>query len=271
MGSTVSKITEKASQSARHGAHPSNVSKEDSPFYNSKRPPTPEYVAGDALDDENVDHAAGNLTKIISPHSPVTPPEETRPRIPPRSDSRKTLSTHSQLNVNPIPSIGPIDYGSEITLKYPESKANSQPLPVLPSHSHDAERLLEPQPRDDSDLKKSPLDLPAPAEDKDQPPPNIYFPRISSTPLPGDTILTGMPLTITHFQCYQSHRFMRGNRNQICPVACMVCGKQDREMRWRCNWCCLSACAGCMQVLTQTPGKDLKVAMETIEMVDVRA
>jgi hypothetical protein len=67
-----------------------------------------------------------------------------------------------------------------------------------------------------------------------------------------------------HLECYQSHRFMRGAKNTLCPVACMICEGKDTEPRWRCTWCCLSACASCMQVLSSIPGRDLAVCLERI-------
>lgn len=54
----------------------------------------------------------------------------------------------------------------------------------------------------------------------------------------------------------------------MCPVACMVCGKKDTETRWKCTWCCVSACGSCMQVLSsEDVGRDLRVAIERIEIM----
>ena len=43
----------------------------------------------------------------------------------------------------------------------------------------------------------------------------------------------------------------------------MVCQKEDRESRWRCTWCCLSACKDCMNLLTEN-GRDLVVVKEKL-------
>jgi hypothetical protein len=76
--------------------------------------------------------------------------------------------------------------------------------------------------------------------------------------------MPGLPLSTLHFDCYQSHKFMRSSRNTLCPVACMICQKRDAEMRWKCTWCCLSACGSCMQMLSSIPGKDLRVCLGRI-------
>ena len=54
------------------------------------------------------------------------------------------------------------------------------------------------------------------------------------------------PLTITHYECYQSHRRVVLSRNKIHPVPCMTCGENDSETRWKCIWCALRICGACM-------------------------
>ena len=54
------------------------------------------------------------------------------------------------------------------------------------------------------------------------------------------------PLTVTHYNCYQSHRRVTFSRNRINPVPCMTCGKTEGEARWKCIWCALRICAACM-------------------------
>ena len=54
------------------------------------------------------------------------------------------------------------------------------------------------------------------------------------------------PLTVTHYQCYQSHRRVTFSRNKLNPVPCMTCGTTESEARWKCIWCSLRVCAACM-------------------------
>jgi hypothetical protein len=75
-------------------------------------------------------------------------------------------------------------------------------------------------------------------------------------------------LSTIHFDCYQSHRQMRGSRNDVCPVACMVCEVKDAEKRWMCTWCSLRCCDPCMKGLTDVPGKDLRKCLEWIGRKD---
>ena len=62
-------------------------------------------------------------------------------------------------------------------------------------------------------------------------------------------ILPAPPLKSSHFSCYTSHRNMVPSRNVLHPVACMTCGREDAESRWKCSWCCLRACKECMPKL----------------------
>lgn len=78
------------------------------------------------------------------------------------------------------------------------------------------------------------------------------------------TIIPGSELDVVHYDCYQNHRNMRYTRNKRCPLACMVCKKQDAEKRWSCAWCCLRCCDGCMQELTQAPRRDLRALVARV-------
>jgi hypothetical protein len=64
-----------------------------------------------------------------------------------------------------------------------------------------------------------------------------------------NTILPAPPLRNPHYDCYTSHRHMVPSRNVLHAVACMTCGKEDAESRWKCSWCCLRACKECMPKL----------------------
>jgi hypothetical protein len=65
-------------------------------------------------------------------------------------------------------------------------------------------------------------------------------------------------LTVIHLHCYQFHRNIRESSNMHAPVPCMTCHREDKEMRWRCTWCCLRICGGCMETLGSIPDRDLK-------------
>ncbi|THV48628.1 hypothetical protein BGAL_0237g00180 [Botrytis galanthina] len=90
-----------------------------------------------------------------------------------------------------------------------------------------------------------------------------YFPLSpSSLPAPG-TILPAPPITSQHIDCFQSHRFMRRSRNNLCPLQCQTCSKGDYEQQWKCTWCCLRVCSDCMAVLA-TVRKDLGAFLKLI-------
>ncbi|RKF74409.1 hypothetical protein GcM1_239031 [Golovinomyces cichoracearum] len=80
-----------------------------------------------------------------------------------------------------------------------------------------------------------------------------------------ETIPLGPPLNVVQFECYHNHQNMRKGRNKLCPVGCMICQKKDREMRWTCTWCYLSACADCTLLLSKTPGKDLRACLKKVQ------
>ncbi|KAI9839131.1 MAG: hypothetical protein M1819_003124 [Sarea resinae] len=64
-------------------------------------------------------------------------------------------------------------------------------------------------------------------------------------------------LTDVHLSCFQSHRSMAFSRNHHAPVACMTCRTEDDEPRWRCTWCCLRICRGCLDILESCDGRAL--------------
>ena len=170
------------------------------------------------------------LKLVFSPVLPETPPEEP-PQVPQKSGSRLNLLAAQSRNASE-----PLTVTSEpVVMRSPQ-----------PQKAYVA-RILTPQP---SPSSVSPL------------PPSFVFPGLP--PAPEGTISSPQALDIVHLDCYQSHKFMRSSRNTTCPVACMICRKKDAEKRWKCTWCCLSACAACMQVLASIPGKDLRVCLERI-------
>ena len=71
------------------------------------------------------------------------------------------------------------------------------------------------------------------------------------------------PLSSIHFSCYQSHRNMNNSRNDIAQVPCMACHVDDKELRWKCSWCCLRICNRCMEVLDEAKDRDLSTLLQT--------
>ncbi|MCJ1292397.1 hypothetical protein MMC34_003947 [Xylographa carneopallida] len=70
------------------------------------------------------------------------------------------------------------------------------------------------------------------------------------------------PLTGIHFACYQSHCHMNNSKNDIAQVPCMACDVDDKEIRWKCSWCCLRICNRCMVVLEETKNRDLRTLLQ---------
>lgn len=221
-----------------------------------KRLPTPEYLKADLLP---------STPQIHSPLSPFTPPEEKAPTLPQKSESRQdsranVLRTNSESTTIRPDIISSTDSHSRTTSETltvnsePAVIYGPQPTKALPAATQT--HLLTPQPSNGENT--SPLYLPSPINAL-----SAKFPTIRS-PAAHGTIFPGPPLNVTHFECYQSHKKMRSTSNTLCPVACMICKRKDTEVRWRCTWCCLSACGSCMRVLSAIPGKDLKVCLDRL-------
>ncbi|MCJ1420510.1 hypothetical protein MMC32_006867 [Xylographa parallela] len=70
------------------------------------------------------------------------------------------------------------------------------------------------------------------------------------------------PLTFIHRACYQSHRHMNNSKNDIAQVPCMACQVDDKEIRWKCSWCCLRVCNRCMEVLEGIKDRDLGALLQ---------
>ncbi|KAL8842650.1 MAG: hypothetical protein Q9170_000425 [Blastenia crenularia] len=91
--------------------------------------------------------------------------------------------------------------------------------------------------------------------------PHPYFP---TRPVHLDRI-PAPPLTPIHFACYQSHRRMLNAKNTHHPVPCMTCGVSDEHVRWKCVWCCLRVCDGCMEGLKKIEGRDLSALVRNVK------
>ncbi|KAL4888101.1 hypothetical protein BDV59DRAFT_189276 [Aspergillus ambiguus] len=85
---------------------------------------------------------------------------------------------------------------------------------------------------------------------------------------PPDYDPVAAPLNKLHFSCYQEHRAMLPANNQWYPLPCMTCQKFDREMRFRCVFCCLRVCGGCLEGLRKCPRRSLAQLMETMSAAE---
>jgi hypothetical protein len=83
-------------------------------------------------------------------------------------------------------------------------------------------------------------------------------------PIPKELKSVVQPLTNLHYSCYQAHRSIAMSRNIYYPVPCMTCHTVDREVRWRCTFCCLRVCASCVKGLRACQRRSLKEFMETL-------
>ncbi|KAH8433634.1 uncharacterized protein LDX57_011268 [Aspergillus melleus] len=109
----------------------------------------------------------------------------------------------------------------------------------------------EPEPETEADAVDAPIE-PVSSEENNGPwtPPD-YEP-------------VAAPLNKLHYACYQGHRSMPVANNAWYPVPCMTCQRFDREVRYRCVFCCLRICGSCSQTLQKLPNRSLNQLMETI-------
>ncbi|KAE9379199.1 hypothetical protein N431DRAFT_326381 [Stipitochalara longipes BDJ] len=244
MGNKLAKLKNK-----NLGESSKETSNDEAPnsYASFKRLPTPEYL--------NTDKAQPLTPWVVSPVSPVTPPEEQAPEVPMKSEARANVAAALLESTNRPNLLSTHSREPSETLTItsePIVKRSPQPKKAF------APKILTPQPSPD---KASPYSLPSPLS-----PPaglGINFPTLPTHAEEG-AVMSGLPLNDLHFDCFQSHKFMRSSRNTLCPIACMVCKKKDAEMRWKCVWCCLSACGSCMQLLSSIPGKDLRICLEQV-------
>ncbi|KAF2816336.1 uncharacterized protein BDZ99DRAFT_514930 [Mytilinidion resinicola] len=64
-------------------------------------------------------------------------------------------------------------------------------------------------------------------------------------------------LTVTHTDCYHNHAHFHPGKNTACPVACMLCYKDEPSERWTCTWCALRICSGCRANLERVPSRNI--------------
>ncbi|KAH7418278.1 hypothetical protein BKA64DRAFT_195549 [Cadophora sp. MPI-SDFR-AT-0126] len=233
MGNKVAKLRKKGSrEDSRDDECPA-----PQPYESVQRLPTPEYLKADEQ------HTV--TPSILSPVSPFTPPDDKPPLVPRKSESRSLAASQGSSDATIV--------ARDIVAPQAPTPENDPPIRLV-AHTRGGSNTLTPQP---SSGKTSPLNLPSPASHA------AYFPTVRSPAAPG-TIFPCPELDLVHLECYQSHKNMKGCNNRVCPTACMVCQRQDTEKRWRCAWCCLSACSSCMRALDSVPGKDLRLVLERI-------
>ncbi|KAL9631000.1 MAG: hypothetical protein Q9164_006124 [Protoblastenia rupestris] len=113
----------------------------------------------------------------------------------------------------------------------------------------------------------SPRGLSPSSEQLRTPPPSSPTPAQIHLPetFPNGPIPTPRPpLTKVHYECYMLHRRMPRSSNKVCPVPCMACGTAEGENYWKCVWCCLRICGGCM-VEFSGKGRKLDVLLKLLE------
>ncbi|KAI4117058.1 MAG: hypothetical protein LQ345_002618 [Seirophora villosa] len=86
------------------------------------------------------------------------------------------------------------------------------------------------------------------------------FPR---KPRPGK--VPAPPLLPIHLECYQSHRQLLASQNVFHPVPCMICGSDNKQVRWKCIWCCVRICGECSEALIKIKGRDLGTLVKMIK------
>jgi hypothetical protein len=253
MGIKLSKLRDKHKRGSSDSSE--NAQPHTHPTFTPTRLPTPEYLKTDKQQP---------MTPQVQ--SPETPPHDLPPVVPQKSESRNT----SQNTLVPDGVLA--DTTNRPNLLSSHSRDTSETLTITsepqvmrspqPKKAY-AAKILTPQPSPPVDPSvSSPLVLPSPAAPSNQNT-NIKFPKFSTPASPG-TVLQGPEIGIVHFECYQNHKLMRSSKNVLCPTACMICKKKEGGPRWRCSWCCLSACGACMQVLTSVEGRDLRVCVERV-------
>ena len=276
MGNKLSRLKDIAGKGSSDTSD--NVQPQRLPLSYHRRIPTPKYL-------KSSKQHQPKTPQIVSPPSPQTRPiDVVPPIIPQKAESPST----SSVKTVPDTLLGNTTKRSNILSSY--SLDNNERLPrtnLLSPHSRDTSetltitslpQVISPQSQKvyatkilppTSSLPPATLPGPSPVA---SPPAftspaaklNIRFPKPSSFAMPG-TIFQGPELSIVHLDCYWDHIQMRNSKNLICPVACMICRKKTMGPRWRCTWCDLAACAGCMQILTSIPERDLRVCLGRVD------
>lgn len=139
----------------------------------------------------------------------------------------------------------------------PVSEKYLAPLP--PSHAVELSASSPSPTTETASPSPSPSPSSTPYPHPSNPPPP-QTPKSSST-FPLLTLnlpIRPPPLTMAHFACYQSHRRVSFSPNVHNPMPCMTCEVEGGKARWKCQWCCLRLCTGCMERLAGIEGRDLE-------------
>lgn len=214
------------------------------------RPPTPEFYKSDPQTPLSA--------TVLSPHTPPSD-ENPPPLIPPRSASRTrsaTLGSFANSSATILPSL-PHNDSDEHSETFTRSAEPTVLVSPQPKKIY-ATSLLSPQPS--PPLQSPPMAARARHDRRSS---SIYFPTVSYK-ISADEIVPAPSISEVHLKCYHGHQSMKRSRNDVCRVECMLCCKGSMDLQWKCSWCCLRACGGCMEVLSGVPGKDLRTAMQII-------
>lgn len=247
MGTKLSKLKGKEKRVSKSSSQA--VPPTPQPHPSMKRLPTPEY--------QKTDKSPKLIPQVISPASPTTPPTEDPPHFPLNSPSRGAVKDGPLNNTTNLPKpFSTRSHSGQLDATLTVDTGHSLMRSPQPHKTFEAQ-ILDTNPTPSISSEIPPVRLPA------QVVPLIKFPTLQSV-APAGTVFPAPPLDIVHYECYQSHKFMRSSGNTTCPIACMICQRQDTGKRWRCTWCCMAACGSCMEVLVTLPGRDLKTCVDRI-------
>lgn len=226
------------------------------------RLPTPDYQSRD------IHHP---LDHVVSPLSPNTPPQDELslpPKVPLKSPSRENFFqiplTHKASRENlRCPGVQS-NFSLPGGLRRIPSKENLLTNNAIEAQAPTAVNEKIPSPRvlsptlSQTATQKFHTPLQSPLSQT-----NVISPFNLPPPAPPGTIFSAPPLNVTHFDCYQNHKYMRSSQNTLCSVACQVCEKKDTERRWCCSWCSLRCCDACMKILARSK-KDLRTTLGVV-------
>ncbi|GFF73016.1 hypothetical protein IFM53868_00962 [Aspergillus udagawae] len=232
-----------------------------------------------------VDHESAPAPAPVSaapaPPAPVAPPQ-----YPVRTDSAPVRPARPQndkeLPPSPLPSfppasasLGPEDIHPAFRNEIPAARHHNYAPPArardgLPVHIPTQQTPSNSVPPDAGDPLEDFIPDPEP-EPEHEPELDGASGRLGSVSsdenngpfTPPEIEPVTVPLNRLHYACFQEHRSMMPANNVWYSLPCMACQKFDREMRYRCVFCCLRICADCYQGLQKVPNRSLARLMET--------
>ena len=178
-------------------------------------------------------------SRVPSPRSPRSPPPL------PVSNEKPIDRTMLRPGVAPLPHA--LVGGSDSSNKSTDQGGSTQSSSSEVENSGSEEAQSQPDPEEQEVSKKTPA-----------------VPREEDLPIPKELTSVVQPLTSLHYSCYQAHRQIAMSRNVYYPVPCMTCHVVNREVRWRCTFCCLRVCAQCVEGIRSCKRRSLKEFMETM-------